>query len=204
MMRRLLVVLGLVVLLAGCSSAPPTPAPADPAPSAPAVSEHELQTARLQAGIADCPKSGDQAARSDGLPDITLACLGGSRQVRLSALRGRPMVINIWAQWCGPCRAEAPHLSSVAKQAGHKVAFIGIDYGDPDPSAAIDFARMAGWHYPQLQDQRQQVKGPLKIIGVPQTFFVDADGKIAYRQARPLSSDAQLRALIHDHLGVTL
>ena len=92
----------------------------------------------------------------------------------------------------------------MSKQAGHKVEFIGIDYGDPNPSAAIEFARASGWRYPQLQDQRQQVKAPLKIIGVPQTFLVDADGKIAYRQVRPLSSDEQLRALIHDHLGVTL
>lgn len=204
MMRRLLAVVGLVLLLAGCSSAPSTPVPTDPVSSAPQVSAHELQKARVQAGIADCPKSGDQAARANGLPDVTLACLGSSRRVRLAGLRGSPMVINIWAQWCGPCRMEAPHLSAVARHAGHKVQFIGIDYADPDPSAAIEFARISGWRYPQLQDQRQRVKGPLKIIGVPQTFLVDASGKIVYRQVKPISSDAQLRALIHEHLGVAL
>lgn len=206
--RQLVAVLGLVLVVAGCSGMPSTPMPTGPVgsaqPSAPQPSEHQLQVARVQAKIADCPKSGDQPARSDGLPDITLGCLGSTRQVRLAGLRGQPMVINIWAQWCGPCRGEAPHLSAVAKQAGNKVDFIGIDYADPNPSAAIEFARVSGWRYPQLQDQAQHVKGPLKIIGVPQTFFVNAQGKIVYRQLKPLSSDAELRTLIHDHLGVSL
>ncbi|WP_230207742.1 hypothetical protein [Microlunatus sp. Gsoil 973] len=55
-----------------------------------------------------------------------------------------------------------------------------------------------------MRDPHQQVKGPLKIIGVPQTFLVDAHGRIVYRQVKPLTSDAQLRALIHDHLRVRL
>ena len=201
---RLAVVVTLVLVLAGCASAPSRPAPTDPVSSAPQVSKRALEAARVRAGIADCPRSGDQPALSGGLPDVTLGCLGGSRTVRLSALRGRPMVINIWAQWCGPCRMEAPHLAAVARQAGDKVEFIGIDYADPNPSAAIEFARVAGWRYPQLQDQRQLVKGPLKIIGVPQTFLVDADGRIVYRQVKPLSSATQLRQLIRDHLGVGL
>jgi thiol-disulfide isomerase/thioredoxin len=208
MMRRLLSVLAVVLMLAGCSGAPAAAPSRGSAPAttaaAPGPSEKELQTARKEAGIANCPRSDDQAARADGLPDITLDCLGSDRTVRLAGLRGRPMVINIWAQWCRPCRIEAPHLSAVAKQAGRSVDFIGIDYADPDPAAAIEFARSAGWRYPQLQDPHQRVKGPLKIIGVPQTFLVDAHGKIVYRQVKPLTSDTQLRALIHDHLGVEL
>lgn len=208
MMRRILVALAVLVLLVGCSGSPsgaahsagPMPPPSSPA----GPSKKDLQDARKQAGIRNCPTSTNRTALAGGLPDVTLDCLGSNRRVRLSGLRGRPMVINIWAQWCRPCRIEAPHLSAVAKAAGNKVEFIGIDYADPDPAAAIEFARSAGWHYPQLRDPSQQVKGPLKIIGVPQTFFVDANGKIVYRQVRPLTSDAQLRALIHDHLGVSL
>lgn len=212
MMRRLAALLAVVLLLAGCAGSPSAQTPSDssaPTTAAPSAasrqqSRQELQAARKRAGIQNCPVSHDHPAAADGLPDITLGCLGSDRQVRLSGLRGRPMVINIWAQWCRPCRIEAPHLTAVAKQAGNRVDFIGIDYADPDPAAAIEFARISGWRYPQLQDPNQQVKGPLKIIGVPQTFLVDAEGRIVYRQVRPLTSTAQLRALIHDHLGVTL
>ena len=211
MMCRFLVALAALLLLAGCGGSPAaqTSAPAPSGSSAPATSaatdsEQELQTDRKQAGISDCPVSGDQPARAGGLPDITMDCLGSHRRVRLPGLRGKPMVINIWAQWCRPCRLEAPHLAAVAKQAGDSVDFIGIDYADPDPAAAIEFARKAGWRYPHLQDPDEQVKGPLKLIGVPQTFLVDAAGKIVYRQVRPLTSDGQLRTLIHDHLGVSV
>lgn len=208
MMRRLLIALAVLLVVVGCAGSPSGASPSNgrmPPPSAPAApSKQDLQAARTQAGIRDCPASTDLPVRADGLPDVTLDCLGSSRRVRLSGLRGRPMVINIWAQWCRPCRLEAPHVSAVAKDAGNKVEFIGIDYADPDPAAAIEFARTVGWRYPQLRDPRQQVKGPLKIIGVPQTFLVDAHGRIVYRQLRPLTSDAQLRTLIHDHLGVAL
>ncbi len=63
------------------------------------------------------------------------------------------MVVNVWAQWCPPCRAEAPHLADVAEQAGDKVRIIGIDFDDPQPGYAIEFAQLAGWHYPQLVDR---------------------------------------------------
>ena len=66
------------------------------------------------AGIADCPRSdSDVAAVPSGLPDVVLPCLGGGREVRLAGLRGKPMMINVWAQWCGPCREEAPYLAEV-------------------------------------------------------------------------------------------
>jgi cytochrome c biogenesis protein CcmG, thiol:disulfide interchange protein DsbE len=206
MMRRLLTVLAVLLLVTGCGATTKSnPEPAAGASSAPAKSSRaDLAAAKKRAGIDGCPTSSHQSPRPDGLPDVTLACLGGGPAVRLAGLRGKPMVINIWAQWCGPCRSEAPHLAAVAADAGDKVNFIGIDYGDPDPEAAIEFAQIVGWRYPQLQDRGERVKGPLKIIGVPQTFLVDADGKIVYRQLRPFSSKAQVRQAIRDHLGVML
>ncbi|WP_228266025.1 TlpA family protein disulfide reductase [Microlunatus elymi] len=176
-----------------------------PSSAASSASSSELAQLKKEAGIADCPTSDPNvAARADGLPDVTLDCLGGGREVRLAGLRGTPMVINIWAQWCRPCRQEAPHLASLSAKAGDKINFLGIDYNDPDPAAAIQYAGMADWSYPQLQDQDQQLKAPLKILGPPQTFFVDADGKITYRHNGPYTSDQQLRRDIDDHLGVPL
>lgn len=199
----------LLIGIAGCSPAPaegnggaPTAPPALQSTEPPSG---ELSTAKQAAGIAPCPTS-DQRVEpvTDGLPDLTLDCLGGGREVRLASLRGTPMVINIWAQWCGPCRTEAPHLAALSQQAGDQVDFIGIDYADPDPAAAIEFARVASWSYPQLQDQGSTLKSELEIIGVPTTVFVDADGTIAHRHSAPYGSEAQLRDAIAEHLDVQL
>ncbi|HEY9292123.1 MAG TPA: TlpA disulfide reductase family protein [Microlunatus sp.] len=199
------------VALAGCGgsdqsgqagpSSIGTPAAADGS----TASAIELAKLKKQAGIAACPTSDQKvAARPDGLPDVTLDCLGGGGEVRLAGLRGTPTVINIWAQWCRPCRQEAPHLAALSAKAGDKINFLGIDYDDPDPAAAIEYAGMADWSYPQLQDQDKELKAPLKILGPPQTIFVDADGKISYRHNGPYTSDAQLEQAIRDHLGVAL
>jgi thiol-disulfide isomerase/thioredoxin len=189
----------------GSSTAPS----ADGAPASPTTGgtadAAALAAAKRRAGIANCPttKAG-VPPHSDGLPDLRLDCLGGGRPVQLADLRGTPTVINIWAQWCRPCRQEAPHLAAIARSAGDRVRFLGIDYDDPDPAAAIAFARAAGWRYPQLQDPDKQIQSRLRLIGVPATVFVAADGSISYRHNGPFRSDDQLRTAIHDHLGVTL
>lgn len=201
-------VAGLLILLTtGCSALSPsaTPSATSSGPATSTASKSDLAAAKKAAGIADCPDSDlDARARAGGLPEITLACLGGGKQVNLAGLRGTPTVINVWAQWCGPCREEAPHLQAVAAQAGDKINFLGIDYDDPDPAAAIDYAGRAKWRYPQLQDQQKLIKPGLRILGPPQTLFVDDDGRIAYRHNGPITSDQELLDAIDDHLGVKL
>ncbi|MBA8793986.1 thiol-disulfide isomerase/thioredoxin [Friedmanniella endophytica] len=199
---RALVAAVALVLLAGCSGPSDTYSP----PTAPPTGEPsiDLPSAKAAAGIADCPVSGDQPVVAGGLPDLTLPCLGGGRPVRLAGLRGTPMVINIWAQWCGPCRGEAPHLAEVQKLAGNRIRMIGIDFADPQPGYAIEFAQLAGWRYPQLVDEDRRINASIPFAGPPQTLLVDAEGKIVYRQNGELASTAQLTGLIRDHLGVRL
>jgi thiol-disulfide isomerase/thioredoxin len=205
---RLLTVALAFAIITGCTNAPAPrvePTATAPAGTTPTVSEADLEAAKQDAGIADCPESDpDVVARTDGLPDITLDCLGGGRVVRLAGLRGKPTVINLWAQWCRPCRQEAPHLAALSEQAGDKINFIGVDYQDPDPVAAIEFARQSGWRYPQLQDQQQVLRGELGIIGIPTTILVDADGRIQQVIPKPFSTEDQLRQAITEHLGVAV
>lgn len=198
----------LVLLLAGCTVPPDvTPAPSVAATSAPgpvAAPSGDLLAQRAAAGIPDCPAS-DASARPvpGGLPDVELACLGGGTPVHLAGLRGRPMMINLWAQWCGPCRTEAPYLAAVARASGRAITILGVDYADPRPDYAIEFARAAGWRYPQLADPDLALRGPLQIAGPPQTFFVRADGTIAYRHLGPFTSVTQIKNLARSHLGVS-
>ena len=204
-----------VVVVAGtaCSAGTPEPRPvstnppisAPPPSSSPPQTQAELAAQKRAARIADCPvSSSDAAVVTRGLPDLTLSCLGGGREVRLAGLRGRPMMINIWAQWCGPCRAEAPYLADVAGRNRSELLIMGVDYNDPQPGLALEFARLVGWRYPQLVDRTAELRAPLQITGPPQTFFVTADGRIAHRHVGPFDSAAEIRSLVGRHLGVDL
>lgn len=204
-------VAAVLALLAGCTggSGPVTrdstaPDPPDSPPAATStVAPDDLARRKAEAGIADCPASDTSVpALPDGLPDLGLPCLGGGQEVRLAGLRGTPMVVNVWAQWCGPCREEAPHLAAVSKELDGKVAFLGIDYIDPRPELAIDFAGAAEWSYPQVVDETGNLRAPLSIAGPPMTLFVDADGRITYQHRGMISSADQLESLIAEHLGV--
>jgi cytochrome c biogenesis protein CcmG, thiol:disulfide interchange protein DsbE len=196
------------LLLTGCGS------PAAPAESAPPMAPESVapspeSTAGLaimkkKAGIADCPKSDpDVAPARSGLPDVVLPCLGGGREVRLAGLRGKPMMINVWAQWCGPCREEAPYLADVATTNESDLMILGIDHADPQPALAIEFAQLSTWKYPQLADPDVVLRAALQISGPPQTFFVRPDGTIAYRHAGSFKSADEIRDAARKYLGVS-
>lgn len=213
-MRRALlkvaVSLATLTLLAGCTEdavvtrKPAVPDQA-PASAAPGPSTADLAPVKKAAGIPDCPISDPAVApAAEGLPDVVLPCLGGGRDVRLAGLRGRPMLLNVWAQWCGPCRTEAPYLAEVSADNDTDLLILGVDYVDPLPDKAIEFARLAGWRYPQVADPDKRLAAPLQIAGPPQTFFVTADGTIGYRHSGPFTSAQQIRALAAEHLGVAL
>lgn len=158
---------------------------------------------RRDAGIADCPASDPSVGVApNGLPDVTLECFGASSWVRLAGLRGKPMVINVWAQWCGPCRLEAPALAEASKNLKGRVQFLGIDHADPDPEAALAFAAESGWQYPQVVDLKRASAAGLQLAGLPQTLFVDADGVIVGRHPGAFESAADIEALVSKYLQV--
>lgn len=209
-MRWLAGVAAVMLLLSACTERTDlgTPLPDQPpttaGPRLPSASASALAAQKKRAGIADCPASDAGAqATSRGLPDVVLSCLGGGRAVRLAGLRGKPMIINVWAQWCPPCRKEAPYLAQVAAQQPQDLMILGVDYVDPQPDLALEFAQLAKWPYPQLADPDKALGAPLQISGPPATFFVRPDGAIAGRHYGPFTSADQIRMLARRHLGVT-
>jgi cytochrome c biogenesis protein CcmG, thiol:disulfide interchange protein DsbE len=113
---------------------------------------------------------------------------------RLGELRGYPVVVNKWASWCGPCRAEFPHFQSVAARQGKKVAFLGIDSNDGEDSAR-EFLAEFPVPYPSYIDPDQEIADELEgALAFPATAFYDKDGRLVHVRNGPYSNDDELAA----------
>ena len=99
----------------------------------------------------------------------------GRFQDLLGELKGTPVLVNVWASWCGPCREEAPLLRDAARRFGSRVQFIGVDIQDERPLAQATI-RDFGWPYPSVFDPNEDVKHGLGLLGQPDTLFYDRDG----------------------------
>ena len=205
-MKRVVgVLMVLVAVLGGCTTAAPSgdgPAKASPV-STTALPPVDLIAMRRSSGIPDCPASTNLPAVKGGLPDVELACLGGGSTMRLGGLRG-PMIVNYWAQWCPPCRAEAPHLREFLALASGKVPLVGIDGNDPREDYAVEFAGLVGWKYAHLYDPDKISMAPLGLNSLPHSLFVDANGVIVYHHVGAFGSTDQIRELTAKYLKVTV
>jgi len=111
---------------------------------------------------------------------------------RIASLRGYPVVVNVWASWCGPCRFEFPVLQKLSARYGKRVAFLGIDSQD-DADAAATFLREEPVPYPSYSDPDEEVADSIGAsLGLPDTAFYDRDGKLVHLKQGPYADDSEL------------
>ncbi|MGI9111278.1 MAG: TlpA family protein disulfide reductase [Gaiellaceae bacterium] len=125
-------------------------------------------------------------------PDFTLAKLDGDGELALESLRGKAVVLNFWASWCGPCKDETPLLQRSWERWQDKgVVFVGVDVKDFRGDAR-SFLRRFGVTYPNVYDGKGSTVGRYGVTGFPETYFIDARGRVVYRIAGPVDEAREL------------
>ncbi|NPA31607.1 MAG: TlpA family protein disulfide reductase [Chloroflexi bacterium] len=109
-------------------------------------------------------------------PDFTLRTLTGD-EVRLGDQRGRVVVLNLWATWCEPCKAEMPLLQALAVRHPDDLVVLGVNYGE-EPETVAAFVDEYGLTFPILLDPQHQVVRLYGVRGLPTTVFIDAQGRV--------------------------
>jgi len=109
-------------------------------------------------------------------PDFDLPAVVGP-DMTLTELRGKPVVLNFWATWCPPCRAEMPYFEAVSRNYAGQVAVIGIDQGET-LEQVITFATSVGVTYPLLLDLDSRISRTYQVHALPTTFFIDRHGVV--------------------------
>lgn len=201
----------------GVQAPPPSdvPAPApDPAPGKPrrlrsliiGVIIAGALAAFLFLGLGSSSGSGPVVGVGSAAPTFSVASLIGGTPVDLNALgpdRHRPVVLNFFASWCGPCQEETPLLANMAKAErakGSTVQFVGVDVADK-PVDALPFVSKSGVIYPVGVDADFKVSSGLYgVNGMPSTFFIDATGRVIGQHFGPLNQ-TQLDQYLHQLAG---
>jgi cytochrome c biogenesis protein CcmG/thiol:disulfide interchange protein DsbE len=128
-------------------------------------------------------------------PDFSLTTFDG-RQIDTRDLRGQVVVVNFWASWCKPCEQEARELEQAYRTYKDQgVMFLGVDYVDIEREALAYLERFE-ITYPNGPDLRTSISQSFRTRGVPETYVIDADGRISSVKIGPYSSLAEIEAAV--------
>lgn len=140
--------------------------------------------------LKDAPPS---LARIYSQGDELLSGGKGAFEKRIRSLRGYPVVVNVWASWCGPCIEEFPVFQKVSAHFGDHVAFMGINTLDSEDGASSLLDRTPV-PYPSYIDPDGELKGSFEVAGLPATVFFDRSGEFIWRKLGPYQKEEELEA----------
>ncbi|HEU0300037.1 MAG TPA: TlpA disulfide reductase family protein [Longimicrobium sp.] len=160
-----------------------------------------LPAALLLAACGDAKTGGPVKVGAEA-PAYAAETLDGERAA-LAHLRGRPVLLNVWATWCHPCRQEIPALEQLHRTyapRGLQVIGVSIDQGDQEQGIR-EFLQEFGASYPIWLDPDGEIQAAYSTMGVPNTFLIGPDGRILWKHVGPVTADnAELVRLIERSL----
>jgi thiol-disulfide isomerase/thioredoxin len=112
----------------------------------------------------------------------------------IASLKGKPAVIHFWASWCDPCRKEAPDIAKLPRELGSRARLVGVDWND-SLDGARRFLKQHHWRFPDLRDESGAVGDRYRLVGLPTTFILDAQGRIRAALPGPQNERSVERAL---------
>lgn len=210
----LVVVLALIVAIWPRHADTPEPGPAGLSQSGSTsvpglqanVSDEDMVKARAQAALEPCPVPAGPTPAGSKLAGVTVPCLADGSQVDLgAATAGTPMLVNVWAHWCGPCRAELPVINDYAQLVGDRVQVLTVQgrEGSENPFLSLNLLTEIGVHLPTVVDSESKIAAALGIPRVyPATVLVRADGTVAAVLPTVFDSVDEVSAAVDKYLGV--
>ncbi|MFW0786568.1 TlpA disulfide reductase family protein [Gordonia sp. CPCC 206044] len=170
------------------------------------VDDAQLAKARQEADLPACPTTGAPVSPQSALAGITVPCLSdGSAYDIGAATAGKPLVINMWAVWCLPCRHELPEMAAYAERAGDKLDVVAVhaQEGARNPYLVLQFLIENGVRLPVVLDTDAKVAGALGAPRVfPSTILVRADGTVAKVLPQIFDDPDEVAAAVQQYLGV--
>lgn len=124
-------------------------------------------------------------------PDFTVYDSSGV-QVRLSELRGKPVLLNFWATWCGPCESELPAFNAAYEEHGDEVGFMMVNLAEPGgerPEAVAEYAAENGYTFPIYYDSDGDAASVYGVYSIPMSVFIDEDGIVQAVYPGAMSAD---------------
>ena len=158
---------------------------------------------REKAALPPCPRPGS-GADPDQLRGITVECAADGSPVDVAAaVAGRPVLLNLWAYWCGPCAEELPALAEYQRRMGERVTVLTVHQDENETAGLLRLAEL-GVQLPTLQDGRRQIAAALRVPNVmPATVLLRADGSVAQVMPRPFTSADDIAGAVNAQLGVS-
>ncbi|AKS38156.1 membrane-associated thiol-disulfide oxidoreductase [Anoxybacillus gonensis] len=130
-------------------------------------------------------------------PDFELMTLQGEK-MKLSQFRGKKVVLNFWASWCPPCRAEMPEMQRFYEQYGQHVAIVAVNLTNKEKNRHVveTFVNQKRLTFDIMLDEQGTVSKTYKVITIPTSYIIDEQGVIRSKHVGPLSYEAMKRAML--------
>ncbi|MBF8178770.1 DsbE family thiol:disulfide interchange protein [Herminiimonas contaminans] len=149
----------------------------------------------LGLGLQRDPRALPSALLDRPAPMIELPLLNeAQRQFDSSKLQGQVWLLNVWASWCGPCREELPALKVLASR--DQVPLYGLNYKDDTEEARLLLQQVGNPYLASAVDSKGRVGMDYGVQGVPETFVIDAGGRIRYRHVGPVTAEVWREKLL--------